>query len=158
MQSKGILQIPRNVTATLISALRIKYKYNKYFMEDRIRRSRANLSLSSPNFSLAFWHDQTSPEKKKKKKKRWSKRFSLLTREQFGTIRAEVEEDSFTLENVLDLIQIVQVIKSVRSIAEINVSSSHERIRVKRKEKDEKRSRATFNSRLWKSGGDETGV
>lgn len=72
-----------------------------------------------------------------------------------------MEEDSFTLENVLDLrslVQIVQMIKSVRSIAEINVSSSHERIRVKRKEKDEKRSRATFNSRLWKSGGDETGV
>lgn len=154
MQSKGILQVPRNVTATLISALRIKYKYNKYFMEDR--RSRANLSLSSQNFSLTFWLD-TRPNIPGKKE-RWSKRFSLLTREQFGTIRAEVEEDSFTLENVLDLIQIVQVIKSVRSIAEINVSSSHERIRVKRKEKDEKRSRATFNSRLWKSGGDETGV
>lgn len=72
-----------------------------------------------------------------------------------------MEEDSFTLENILDLrslVQIVQVIKSVRSIAEINVSSSHERIRVKIKEKDEKRSRATFNSRLWESGGDETGV
>lgn len=52
MQSKGILQIPRNVTATLISALRIKYKYNKYFMEDR--RSRTNLSLSFKTFHSLF--------------------------------------------------------------------------------------------------------
>lgn len=48
-----------------------------------------------------------------------------------GTIRAEMEEDSLTLESVLylgPLIQIVEVIKSVRSIDEINLPSIHERI------------------------------
>lgn len=42
-----------------------------------------------------------------------------------------MEEDSLTLESVLylgPLIQIVEVIKSVRSIDEINLSSTHERI------------------------------
>lgn len=75
-----------------------------------------------------------------------------------GTIRAEMEEDSLTLESVLylgPLIQIVEVIKSVRSIDEINLSSTHERILgedsvpvIRRVRPKRKKEGATFNSTI----------
>ena len=84
--------------------------------------------LSPSNFSPVSLfnptHSQTS--RKKEEGKNGSVRLHVS-----GTIRAEMEEDSLTLESVLylgPLIQIVEVIKSVRSIDEINLSSTHERI------------------------------
>lgn len=69
-----------------------------------------------------------------------------------------MEEDSLTLESVLylgPLIQIVEVIKSVRSIDEINLSSTHERILgedsvpvIRRVRPKRKKEGATFNSTI----------